>query len=343
MTATNGFTTSLTLTGPGSYASYEVGVMAALFAGRCPSTNYAPLDPDLLIGTSAGAMNILILAADEVRTGSLVAAVAELATAWTQSLGDGPNRCGNGAYRIRGLPFGLFDPDCLWRGLAPFLAEASADITVLIGDFTDVITNLFKSESSPLAALAESLNLSSLISTVPFLETLGRILSLDDLGRSTRRLRVAAMDLTAGQLKLFTEDDVRRIGYLPLLASAALPVYFPPILIGGHEFVNATTLASTPLLPAIRESDTMHIIYMDPDLRSIRPIRLENIVDSIDRMIVINFAYMLNSEIEFAHEINTSLELINAGATAESLTPLEVHALLRSLARIRDRIEAGNP
>jgi predicted acylesterase/phospholipase RssA len=279
MTPRNGFATSLTLTGPGSYASYEIGVMGALFAGKSPSTRYAPLYPDLLIGTSAGAMNILMLAAQEIRTGSLVAAVAKLETAWAQWLADGVNRCENGAYRIRGLPFSLLDPACLRRGLAPFLAEASEDSAVFLRDLADAIADVVRSRAAPLAALVGSIDFSWLISTAPFLDTLQAILPLDDLNRSTRRLRVAAMDLTSGQLKLFTEDDVRRLGYLPLLASAALPVYFPPILIDGHEFVNATTLASTPLLPAISESDTMHICYMDPDLHAIDPVRLESIVD----------------------------------------------------------------
>jgi hypothetical protein len=52
---------------------------------------------------------------------------------------------------------------------------------------------------------------------------------------------------------------------------------------------------------------------------------------------------MFTFYISFAQEINTALELIDAGVTTESLTPLDVHALLRSVARIRDRIMAGNP
>lgn len=343
MTLPHGLTTSLTLTGGGSYASYEVGVMAALFAGECPSTRYTPFDPDLLIGTSAGATNVLMLAALEVRSGSLLGAVAEMGTAWVDWVADGPNRCGNGAYRIRGLPFYLFDPACLRRGLAPFLADASEDAVVFLRGSVDTAAALLQSEEPPLRVLAESIDMSSLISTAPFLETLRTIVPLDDLDRSTRRLRVAAMDLTAGQLKLFNEDDVRRLGYQPLLASAALPVYFPPVIIEGRVYVNATTLASTPLLPAIQESDTMHIIYMDPDLSAISPIRLTSIIDAIDRLMVVNFAYMLNRDIVFAREINTALELMEDGSAAESLTAQDVHALLRSMARIQDRIQAGNP
>ena len=41
MTPTDRSTTSLILTGAGSYSAYEVGVMAALFAGHSSSTGYA--------------------------------------------------------------------------------------------------------------------------------------------------------------------------------------------------------------------------------------------------------------------------------------------------------------
>ena len=52
---------------------------------------------------------------------------------------------------------------------------------------------------------------------------------------------------------------------------------------------------------------------MDPDLHAIDPVRLESIVDSIDRLMVVNVSYMHNRDISFAREINTALEVIDAG------------------------------
>ena len=84
MTPRSGYTTSLILSGGGSYAAYEIGVMKALFSGHSPATNHVPLDPDLRIGTSAGAMNAAGVLAQEVRHGSLVAAIEKLEALWTE-------------------------------------------------------------------------------------------------------------------------------------------------------------------------------------------------------------------------------------------------------------------
>ena len=343
MTPTKGYATSLTLTGGGSYAAYEIGVMKALFAGDSPSTNKTPLDPDLLIGTSAGAMNAAGLLALEVRTGSLSGAVEALQSNWLNWVADGAPRCGNGVYRIRGLPFYYLSGNCLKRGPIPFVAEATQDAGVFFEGAVGTVADFFRSEAPRLRTLARSIDFAALISTAPFLGTLQVILPLEDFARSTRGLRVVALDLTAGQVELFNEDDVRQLGYGPLLASLALPIFFPPYQIGNQAYLNPTTLATTPLLPAIQESATMHLVYMDPDLSTINPIRLVDIVDAMDRVIVVNFAYMLNRDIQRAREINITLELIQNGVRVESLSPQEGLALLHSLAPIRARILAGNP
>jgi hypothetical protein len=201
----------------------------------------------------------------------------------------------------------------------------------------------FLGSASPLQTLVRSINLSSFVSTEPFLDTLDAILPLKELDRSIRRLRIVALDLTAGEIRVFTEEDVRKLGYEPLLCSATVPIFFPPHNSQGHVFVTGTTFATTPLLPAINESDTMHLIYMDPELRNISPICLDDLIDTMDRVMVVNFAYLLNQDIRLAGEINRALALIEDGVTPESLSAQDIHALVRSLARIRQRLEAGRP
>ena len=46
--------TALVLSGGGVDAVYEVGVMQALSMGACPSTDFTPIDADIVTGTSAG-------------------------------------------------------------------------------------------------------------------------------------------------------------------------------------------------------------------------------------------------------------------------------------------------
>ena len=342
MTPVDRYGTSLILTGAGSYSAYEVGVMAALFAGQSPSTEYTPLDPDLLIGTSAGAVNIAMVAAHEVRTGSLVAAVDAIRTLWIERIAEGANVCGNGVFRIRGIPLYLMDRACLRQGLGQIVVNASEDAAVFLRGSVGAAVD-FLGSAPPLQTLARSINLSSLVSTAPFLDTLHDILPLDELDCSTRRLRIVALDLTTGEIRLFTEDDVHKLGYEPLLCSATVPVFFPPHTSQGHVFVTGTTFATTPLLPAIDVSDTMHLVYMDPALRDISPMRLDDLIDTVDRTMVVNFAYMLDQDIQRAKALNLALALIEEGATPESLTTEEIHALLLSIARIRDRLQEGNP
>jgi predicted acylesterase/phospholipase RssA len=341
MTPNDGHATSLILCNGGSYSAYEIGVMTALFEGKCCSTGYTPFDPDLLIGTSAGALNAGGLIAYEVKNGSLLAAIDELRFIWTEVIGEGPNVCGNGVYRIRGNPFVLFDRGCLKHGLAPIVSNAVDDASLFLRSLVHAAVSFVDSSAPPIRTVASVIDIAALISDAPFLQTIQTFLPLEYFAQSTRRLRVVALDLTAGFISMFDENDVRRFGYLPLHASAAIPLFFPSVLIEDHVYVNGTTLASTPLLPAISESDTMHIVYMDPQLSSISPARLDDVVDAMDRVLVVNFAYMLNQDIERARELNTALALIDEGVTVESLSPMDVHALLRSLARIREGLRVG--
>jgi hypothetical protein len=60
-------------------------------------------------------------------------------------------------------------------------------------------------------------------------------------------------------------------------------------------------------------------------------------------VLVVNFAYKLNRDIRRAGQINRALDLIAAGPPAGALSRQDALALMRSLARIRDRLQAGNP
>jgi predicted acylesterase/phospholipase RssA len=331
------YETSLVLTGAGSYAAYEVGVMTALFAGHSSATRYTPLNPDLTVGTAAGALNALVLAAQEVRTGSLTAAIAQLRRVWLEQLADGPHRCGNGVFRIRGLPATLLDQSCRGRGLSPFVAEAAEDAGVFLRGSLKTLAALLRFDAPPLRTLAGDLDFAALLSFAPLKETLADVLSLADLNRSTRELRIVATDLNTGTMKLFNNDDVHRLGYQPLLASLALPIFAAPAQIDGDYYINGTILSNTPLLPVILVSSTMHLIYMDPKLSAISPERLESIIDVVDRIMVVNFAAMLNRDLVQAKDVNSTIEMLEDGVTVESLSEQQVHTLLRCLARFRNR------
>ena len=60
------------------------------------------------------------------------------------------------------------------------------------------------------------------------------------------------------------------LGPRAILASAAIPGFFPPTEVGAQPFVDGGVVLNTPLLPAIdARADILHVIYMDPDVSNI--------------------------------------------------------------------------
>src|SRR5262249_24088010 len=150
-------------------------------------------------------------------------------------------------------------------------ADAVDDAVRLARGTFSTATGLLTSRESLMQRGVRSLNLSAFVSARPYLESISTFIPLDGVRRSPRYLRIVATDLNSGTLKIFTEGDVERYGYGPLLASSALPVIFPPVDIDRQNFIDGSTLAHTPLLPAIAEAETLHVVYMDPELQSISP------------------------------------------------------------------------
>src|SRR5260370_1199848 len=284
--------TAVVLSGGGAYAAYEVGVMKALFTGKSPATNFQPLDPDMLVGSAAGAMNAMaIIAYDEA---GLAESVARLEHVWLSLIAEGTGRCGNGIYRIRGLPFEFFDPNCLrMKGFGLF-ADVADDAARLSRGTIGTAAGLLNSRESLMERSIRSVNLSAFVSAKPFLESISSFIPLDGVRRSQRQLRVVATDLNTGTLQIFTNDEVDQHGYEPLLASTAVPAIFSPVDIGGQKYIDGSTLANTPLLPAIAEAETLHVVYMDPELQSISPQRLRGTIDVLHRTLGVHFASALN-------------------------------------------------
>lgn len=61
MANTNAAKHAVIQSGGGANGAYEIGVLKALFAGKSLATQYEPLDPDILVGTSVGAYNAVFL------------------------------------------------------------------------------------------------------------------------------------------------------------------------------------------------------------------------------------------------------------------------------------------
>jgi hypothetical protein len=82
---------------------------------------------------------------------------------------------------------------------------------------------------------------------------------------------------------------------------------------------------NTPLKPAIDAgADTLHAIYMDPNVQSIALPRVRNTVSTAYRMMVIGFGSTMSRDIEIAERVNVKAGPVLKGATpsAQSEKPL---------------------
>jgi predicted acylesterase/phospholipase RssA len=106
-----------------------------------------------------------------------------------------------------------------------------------------------------------------------------------------------------------------------LLGSSAIPGIFRSVDIGNEPYVDGGVVMNTPLRPAIQAGATsLHVIYMDPDVRRIPLPRLRNTLNTLYRMVVISFGLTVSRDIRTAAAINLRLHQGQQAATRTVLT-----------------------
>lgn len=169
------------LSGGVSLGAVQVGMLRAVLE--------TGVRPDLLVGSSAGALNAAFLAKD-ISTDR----VKELARIWRNLKKEDV--------------FGRFTPRRLFHVLLRRISLASSE----------ALERLIDAHAPP---------------------------SYENLGAT---LGVVTTDYFTGKTQVFTSGDLRR----HLLASAAIPVVFPPVTIGSGLYVDGSVSAHVPLVPAQR-------------------------------------------------------------------------------------------
>ena len=334
------------LSGGGAYAAYEVGVLKALLTAECPSTGYTFLNPGVLTGTSAGAINAAILASyPDV---DICALARFLEDVWVNRIGGGPERCGNGIMRYRGNLLRLADPQCLGRNPLETLGELAGDGVYLAQNlFQHTLRFLISSGSIENRAL-QFIDVGAFITSEPIVRQLPALISLAGVRQSDRKLRIVATNWSTGEVRTFCNDDMTDgQGFEIIQASAAIPGIFSPSYIQGEPYVDGGVLMNTPLHCAIDAGATeLHVIYMDPDVRNIPLYRLQSTIDVFDRLLVITSATRVNEDIDTARWINDGLDVVERaarGGGAGDLTNEDLRSFIRAAGRIEQRLRAGTP
>ncbi len=307
----------IVLAGGGSYGAYEVGVMRALFAGHGSACAGKPLDPHLFAGTSIGALNAAVIVAHA--EAGLSEAVGILEEIWLKEIAETSGR-GNGVYRLRGLP-PFVDSACLSKPLEGF-GQAMRDGVHLIRESIAGGRRFLQArDASPTRRLLEMVNLRAFFDTTPLRELLSAILPLDSIARSTRRLQVIATNFDTGQVRIFENEEIASAsGYDALMASAAIPLFFPPVSIAGDLYIDGGTLQNSPILPAVHRASTLHVVYMDPDVENMPLDVLDSTVGILDRLLVTSWAYNISQEIAVVSDFNESFDFLDRRG---SLPPID--------------------
>jgi predicted acylesterase/phospholipase RssA len=319
---------ALVLSGGGANGAYEVGILKALFSGRCRDVGTP--DPELYFGTSVGAYNAAFLAAQWDEFGP--AAIANLELAWLEVLAGDVGR--NGVYRFRGDPGYFLDPSSyLPNPLRPLLNLARDSAFLSWEGIQRAVYVTTSSEESLRERIANLFDFSAFVSTEPWDRTIRRTVNFAAIRRAedTRKLRIFATNWTTGRVRMFENRDLTdNIGPLAVRASGAIPGIFPSVAVGAEPYVDGSILMNTPLRPALNDgADILYVVYLDPDVASIPLSTLDSTVAASYRMQQISWAALINAEIERARRINRGLAVFGRLERGEPVPELEIDELAK--------------
>jgi NTE family protein len=329
----NGTKSALVMSGGGAYGAFDIGVMKVLYAGASPATGYSPLHADIFTGTSVGAFNATVMADQPDETG--LNRVLSLERIWLNMLADRPGKCGNGIFRLRGNPADYVNPACFTQP-AVAASRLTSD-SLSIGSYLLGRTANFLASSAELSnRFLGLINTSSFIDESPYHDLLRQVIDEDRVRRSPRVLQVIATNWVTGQVLTFSNSDFEDDrGPRIIMASSAIPGFFPPVAIDDGLFVDGGAVENTPLNPAIEAGATdLHVIYLDPQPRFI-PLNAEpNSVDTLLRVYYLMQASKLNEDIETARWINNGLSALNQYQANISPSREQVRDFVRSAYKV---------
>ena len=334
---------AVVLSGGGANGAFEVGVMKALFNGLSPATGNQPLQADIFTGTSVGAYNAAMMASQPgVDPRETVGYLEDL---WLNRVADNADQCGNGVFRFRGGVSDAFDLECLARNPLKPVTQLAQDGVYLARDFLRRGSHFFQASGTMEHRTLELFNLSSFVSTEPLKQLIHDTVSLEDIQKSEKELRVVATNWETGEAQVFKKDQlIGEVGYGAILASTAIPGFFPHVEVSGEFYVDGGVVMNTPLMPAIEAgADVIHIIFLDPEVKAIPIERLENTLDTLDRMLAIQFALNINADIEKAARINRGLDAIERVLQGGAPEDAEAKAFVQAVARIEQHLADRNP
>jgi predicted acylesterase/phospholipase RssA len=306
---------AVVLSGGGADGAYEVGVLKALFSGKAGSTGKAalpegPIDPEIFSGTSIGSFNAALLVSRWDQHGT--AAISDLERVWLDTLAERLDGSGNGGYRFRANPLDYLDPRGFFPNPISPLLQFAQDSLYLGWNGTQRLVNLLQSPAPIAERFLALFDVSSFVSRAPLEQTVREAIQFENIRRSLKTLIIAATNWQSGELWLYQNRDMSDgFGPLIILASSAIPGFFPPTHVGAQPYVDGGIVQNTPLVPAIDAgADILHVIYMDPDVKNMPVGDLQYTLQMFYRMQVISWARIVNREIDHDQTLNNAVRIL---------------------------------
>jgi NTE family protein len=250
---------ALVLSGGGGRGAYHIGVLEALVEHGWMEDGQGP---DIIAGTSIGAINAAALASG--------LKVAELKRRWLAMHTEEVHRLST-------------DLPAAARPLLRFMLR-SVLTSDAHGGARDTLPAEERSMSAPslldrLSKLFHATPFRSLLDTTPWRYTLGDWMNFERINSSAApALLLAATELQTGALRVFCNRELNgqpadTIILDHLMASSSIPIVYPWTEIGSEKYWDGAVLANTPLEPVIdlAGDDDVDILVVTTRMQSNNP------------------------------------------------------------------------
>lgn len=152
-----------------------------------------------------------------------------------------------------------------------------------------------------------------LLDTEPLYAKIKHNISLDNLRKSTVKLKIGAVDINSGLMHYLGPDEEHFHDYLR--ASSSIPIIMPGIQIGGDHkkvFLDGGLREVVPLKKAIEDGATdIYAIATHTQHPDLSPVNYRSLLSLIERMKDISVNQFENSDLEWAERL--SKDLVSVG------------------------------
>lgn len=159
----------------------------------------------------------------------------------------------------------------------------------------------------------------SLYDGSPLKDKINKNIKSSDLASSGKEFRIGVVSLNTGEYKPIDQNSPMIRDFI--LASASIPVFFPPVEIKRQLFVDGGVREITPLADAFRalrrlqtsdfrnQTDEIYVVLATPlRIKKIRGSETNNIYEILKRSIEILTSEIYKDDIKHAEEVNEYIE-----------------------------------